>query len=210
MARLLRIEFAGALHHVTSRGKAKQNVYFEDADRIRFLEILALATEHSNWLCHTYCLMNDHYHLLIETPDGNLSQGMRQLNGVYTQYVNRKNKRAGPLFQGRYKSILVEKEAYLLELARHVVLNPVRAGMVENASQWPWSSYPAIAGKVKPPSFLYTDWLLAAFEKQGPAAVKRYKKFVKAGKNQPGPWGSLRNRIYLGTESFVEEIQQNI
>ncbi len=109
-----------------------------------------------------YCLMTNHYHLLVETPDGNLSKGMRQLNGVYTQRFNPKHKKMGHLFQGRFKGILVQKESYLLELARYIVLNPVRAKMVRAVESWPWSSYLATTGRVSKPDWLETDWLLAA------------------------------------------------
>lgn len=117
-----------------------------------FLEVLSEVCERFNWECHAYCLMSNHYHLLIETPDANLSQGMRQLNGVYTQRFNRVHGRVGHVFQGRYKGILVEKDSYLLELARYIVLNPVRAGMVRSAKDWPWSSYRATCGQIKPPN----------------------------------------------------------
>jgi len=161
--------------------------------------------ESYNWVCHAYCLMSNHYHLLIETPDANLSRGMRQLNGVYTQTFNRAHGRAGHVFQGRYKAILVEKESYLLELSRYIVLNPVRAGMVNPAKDWPWSSYRATAGQVKGPGYLNIDWMLAAFAKRKSVAIERYKKFVAQGKDQPSPWTLLRNQIYLGSEQFVDE-----
>ena len=130
MARPLRIEFEGALYHVTSRGNARQHIFLHDSDRKKFFDVLADVVERFQWICHAYCLMDNHYHLVIETPEANLSRGMRQLNGVYTQVFHRRHGRVGHLFQGRYKAILVEKESYLLELAKYVVLNPVRAGLV--------------------------------------------------------------------------------
>jgi len=126
MSRPMRLEFPNALYHVTSRGNAQQNIYLTDADRQQFLNVLNHVCQRYNWVVHAYCLMSNHYHLLIETPDGNLSKGMRQLNGLYTQDFNRAHKRVGHVYQGRYKAILVEKQAYLLELARYIVLNPVR------------------------------------------------------------------------------------
>jgi len=129
MSRPMRLEFPNALYHVTSRGNAQQNIYLTDADRQQFLNVLNHVCQRYNWVVHAYCLMSNHYHLLIETPDGNLSKGMRQLNGLYTQDFNRAHKRVGHVYQGRYKAILVEKQAYLLELARYIVLNPVRAEM---------------------------------------------------------------------------------
>ncbi len=124
MTRPVRIEFEGALYHVTSRGDRREAIYEDDADRMKFLEILETVIRDFNWVCHAYCLMTNHYHLVIETPDGNLSKGMRQLNGVYTQASNHRHDRSGHLFQGRYKAILVDGDSYLLELPRYVVLNP--------------------------------------------------------------------------------------
>lgn len=210
MARPLRIEFAGALYHVTARGNEKREIYFSDADRERFLEILAQVIERYRWHCHGYCLMSNHYHLLIEIGGDNLSKGMRQLNGVYTQYVNREHGRAGHLLQGRYKAILVEKDSHLLELARYVVLNPVRAEMVRAAKDWPWSSYRATAGMVAKPAWLTTDWLLQGFGTDREQAAAAYRRFVAEGRGQPSPWAALRNQIYLGSEAFVERMQGRI
>lgn len=131
MSRPIRIEFSGALYHVTARGNRREAIYVDDADRERFLTVLSEVVSVFNGVCHAWCLMTNHYHLLVEAPDGNLSKGMRQLNGVYTQASNRRHGRVGHLFQGRYKAILVDSDSYLLELARYVVLNPIRAGMVE-------------------------------------------------------------------------------
>jgi REP element-mobilizing transposase RayT len=204
------MEFAGALYHVTSRGNRRELIYETDEDRRRFLAVLNDVCEAFNWVCHAYCLMGNHYHLLIETPEGNLSQGMRQLNGVYTQRFNRHHGRVGHLFQGRYKAILVEKEAYLLELARYIVLNPVRAEMVWSAVEWPWSSYRATVGYESALKALHTEGILAAFGKQRGRAIECYERFVTEGKHQPSPWGKLRNQVYLGSEQFVDEMQQRI
>ncbi|HAU1322460.1 TPA: addiction module toxin RelE, partial [Legionella pneumophila] len=151
MVRPLRIEFAGGLYHITSRGNRKEAIYLSDEDRENFLSVLGDTCLKYQWLCHSYCLMTNHYHLLIETPLGNLSKGMRYLNGVYTQKFNKSHKRIGHVLQGRYKSILVEKDSYLLELSRYIVLNPVRVGMVEKADEWSWSSYLATSGRVPIP-----------------------------------------------------------
>jgi putative transposase len=207
MARPIRIEFAGALYHVTSRGNRQEAIYENDVDRNAYLSVLEKVCDTHNWICHSYCLMTNHYHLLIETPDGNLARGMRQLNGVYTQTFNRMHSRVGHLFQGRYKAILVEKESYLLELSRYIVLNPVRAKMVRSAKDWPWSSYRATAGQTEKPKYLHIDWLLAAFGQRKSRAIEAYKAFVKEGKGQPSPWSLLRNQVYLGSEQFVEKSQ---
>jgi len=207
MARPLRIEFAGALYHITARGDRQEDIFVTDTDRIAFLDILKQVVERFNWLVHAYCLMDNHYHLLIETPDGNLSKGMRQLNGVFTQTSNRNNNRVGHVFQGRYKAILVQKESYLLELSRYIVLNPVRARMVKLAKAWPWSSYRDTAGYREPPEWFNAEWLLAAFGKQLSRAQQSYRLFVAEGKNQSSPWGQLRNQVFLGSEEFINHLQ---
>jgi len=210
MARPLRLEFAGALYHITSRGDRREDIYEDDADRVDFLSVLGEVCIQHNWVCHAYCLMSNHYHLLVETPDGNLSKGMRQLNGVYTLHFNRRHGRVGHVFQGRYKAILVDKDDYLLELARYIVLNPVRAQMVRSARDWGWSSYRATAGQASGPEWLQTEWLLAAFGRRKGKAMEAYRRFVAEGKNQPSPWQALRNQVYLGDERFVEKMQRHI
>ena len=210
MARPLRIEFAGALYHVTSRGDGQEDIYVVDKDREVWLQILGQVCERFNWVTHAYCQMGNHYHLLVETPDGNLGRGMRQLNGVYTQRFNQMHSRVGHVFQGRYKAILVQKEAYLLELSRYVVLNPVRARMVRTARDWGWSNYRATAGMTTAPKWLETDWILAAFADGLHEAQAAYCRFVADGKNQPAPWENLKNQIYLGSETFVDEMQRQV
>jgi len=212
VARPLRLEFAGALYHITARGNERGDIFLGDgkSDRKRFLEVLGQVCERFNWMCHAYCLMSNHYHLLVETPEANLSKGMRQLNGVYTQQVNRAHARVGHLFQGRFKGILVEKDTYLLELARYIVLNPVRAGMVHQPAAWPWSSYRATAGEEEAPPFLTTHWLLRAFAEHREQAVAGYRRFVSEGINAPSPWLDLTSQVYLGAEAFIERMQAMI
>jgi putative transposase len=154
--------------------------------------------------------MGNHYHLLVETSDGNLANGMRQLNGVYTQRFNQAHLRVGHVFQGRYKAILVQKETYLLELSRYAVLNPVRARMVREASDWPWSNDRATAGVTPAPDWLETDWILAAFAERLAEAQSAYSQFVGEGKNQLSPWEALKNQIFLGSEAFVEKMQRQV
>ncbi|QXP83902.1 addiction module toxin RelE [Methylococcus sp. Mc7] len=154
--------------------------------------------------------MTNHYQVLIETPDGNLSKGMRQLNGVFTQGSNRRHRRCGHLFQGRFKGILVDKDAYLLELTRHVVLNPARARMVLEPGDWPWSSYRAMVGRADSPSWLETDALLAQFSDRVAEARKRYARFVAEGLGAASSWEHLKGQIYLGDEEFVKRMQANI
>ena len=154
--------------------------------------------------------MTNHYHLLVETPEANLSLGMRQLNGVYTQRFNQAHRRNGHVFQGRYKAILVQKDAYLLELSRYIVLNPVRAGMVRSARDWRWSNYRATAGLAPAPEWLHLDWLLSCFGRRKKRAMHQYREFVTDGKGQTSPMKGLRNQIYLGDDSFVETLQAMI
>jgi len=205
MARPLRIEYPGAVYHVTSRGNARQAVFLDAGDRKRFLEVLGSVVERFNWLCHAYCLMDNHYHLVIETPEGNLSRGMRQLNGVYTQEFNRRHTRVGHLFQGRYKAIVVDKDNYLLSLCRYVVLNPVRFNSVGRPEEWIWSSYRATIGKARKPSFLTVDWILSQFGDRRSEAKALYKKFVLTEIEKDSPWGLVKGQIILGTDSFVKK-----
>ncbi len=172
--------------------------------------MLAQVCARLNWICPAYCLMTNHYHLVIETPGGNLAQGIRQLNGVYTQLVNRAHGRVGHVFQGRYKAMLVEKESYLLELARYVVLNPVRAGMVADVGDWPWSSYPAMIGQVPSPVWLQTGWILGQFSSRRKQARLGYEDFVRTGMGLPSVWDGLQAQIYLGSEAFIERMQANL
>lgn len=207
MSRLLRLEFPGALYHLTSRGDRREDIYDDDTDRNMFLEIYSSVIRRFNWHCYAYCLMDNHYHLLVATPDSNLSKGMRQLNGVYTQAYNRRYNKTGHLFQGRYKAILVDEDSYLLELSRYIVLNPVKAMMVKQVSGWQWSSYRSMTGETASPDWLSCDYLLLQFSKQRKTAIKRYKEFVLAGLKNGPIWGELNNQIYLGDSAFVEEMK---
>ncbi len=204
MARPLRIELAGGLYHVTSRGDRREDIFRDDQDRTTWLVGFGEVCSRFNWRCHAYCEMTNHYHIVVETPDANLSKGMRQLNGVYTQRFNRRYGLVGHLFQGRFKAILVERDAYLLELARYVVLNPVRAGMVPEAKDWSWSSYRAMVGLKSPPLWLETDWILGQFGEERTQAQSRYTSFVDAGVGTASVWEGLRNQIFLGSVAFIE------
>ncbi|CBK42314.1 conserved protein of unknown function [Nitrospira defluvii] len=209
MARPLRLSFPGAVYHVTSRGNARHDIVADDRDRSQWLSLLAHVVDRYGWLCHAYCLMDNHYHLVIETPKPNLSIGMRQLNGRYTQAYNRRHEQVGHVFQGRFTAILVEKDAHLLELCRYVVLNPVRAKIVSHPRLWVWSSYRATVGETKAPGWLTTDWILSQFGQRGGAAQARYRTFVAEGRGGPAPWEQLTGQIYLGSEKFVAQHQPN-
>ena len=209
MARPLRLSFPGAVYHVTSRGNARHDIVADDRDRSQWLSLLAHVVDRYGWLCHAYCLMDNHYHLVIETPKPNLSIGMRQLNGRYTQAYNRRHEQVGHVFQGRFTAILVEKDAHLLELCRYVVMNPVRAKIVSHPRLWVWSSYRATVGETKAPGWLTTDWILSQFGQRGGPAQARYRTFVAEGRGGPAPWEQLTGQIYLGSEKFVAQHQPN-
>jgi putative transposase len=211
MTRPLRIEYDGAVYHVTTRGNARGKIFRSDEERDLFLIVLGSVIRRYHWICYGYCLMDNHYHLLIETPEGNLSSGMRQVNGLYTQRFNRQHHRVGHLFQGRYKAILVEKESHLLELCRYIVLNPVRAKRVRHPREWKWSSYRMTIGE-KEEGFVNSEWVLGQFGRGNQKeAVKRYETFVLEGIKQPSsPWDTLRGQIFLGGKEFVEGLQERL
>lgn len=210
MARPLRIQYDGALYHITSRGNARKAIYRDDEDRRIFLDTLLNVNKRYNWICHAYCLMNNHYHLIIETPDGNLSKGARQLNGVYTQIYNRRHHRVGHIFQGRYKAILIEKGSHLLEVCRYVVLNPVRAKAVERPEEWRWSSYRGTSGMEKPYPCLTIGWVLGQFSTRKGTAEKKYREFVEAGKGEVAIWKKVKGGSILGEDEFVETLMDYI
>jgi putative transposase len=203
MARPLRLEFSGALYHVTARGDHGELIYRDDSDRYAWLETVELVCKRFNILVHAYCQMTNHYHMLVETNEGNLSQAMRQLNGIYTQRFNRRHDLVGHLFQGRYKAILVQKESYLLELIRYVVLNPIRAGIVPELALWAWSSHFAMVGKIQSPAWLNTDWILSQFGPCRSDAIAEYDAFVMQGNGIENPLKNASHRLILGDEAFV-------
>jgi len=210
MSRPLRIEYPGAVYHVTSRGNEKKPVFKDDTDRENFLRAIQHVNKRYNWICHAYCLMTNHYHLLIETPDGNLSIGMRQLNGVYTQLFNKWHGRSGHLFQGRFKAILIQKDSHLLEVCRYVVLNPVRAKMIEKPEDYTWSSYLTTAGKAKPHPCLTTDWVLGQFNMKQGKAEQEYRQFVHWGIGQKTIWTEVRGQSLLGEDTFMDKLSNRL
>lgn len=209
MARPLRLEFAGAVYHVTARGDRQEPIFEDDADRVGFLELLAKEVRQQGWLLYAFCLMGNHYHLLLETPEPNLVRGMRRLNGVYTQAFNFRHGRAGHVLQGRYKAILVDKDSHLLELCRYVVLNPVRAQMVSGVGDWPWSSYLATAGKMACPDWLAVEHVLGLFSSSDRTQARRaYTRFVGEGLDARSPWEQLKGQIFLGPDSFIGKMEK--
>lgn len=207
MARPIRLEFPGALYHLTSRGNAKGDIFADDADRRIFLRFLGLTVSRFGWRLYAYCLMGNHYHLLAETPQPNVSRGMHRLNGLYTQTFNRRHGRVGHVLQGRFDGRLVERESYLLELSRYIALNPVRAGLVKAAGEWPWSSFRASAGTEPQPHWLTVAPLLSLFHDDPGAAMKQYVDFVARGVGAPSPWDALKGQVFLGSEAFADRLR---
>jgi len=211
MARPLRITYPGAFYHVTSRGNDRKAIFKSKRDRGKFLEYLESATQRYNAVIHVYCLMNNHYHILVETPSGNLSQIMRHINGAYTTYFNIKHARSGHLFQGRYKAILVDIDEYAKELSRYIHLNPVRAKIVEIPEAYDWSSYKYYTGEQKPVKWLYRDFILGYFGKNISTAQKAYQKFVKvlARQEYDSPLDEVVSSTLLGSADFIAFIKDN-
>jgi putative transposase len=210
MARPLRIEYPGAFYHVTSRGNEQKDVFKSQKDRERFLSYVESAVVRYGAVVHTWCLMSNHYHLLLETPSGNLSQIMRHINGAYTTYFNVKRKRAGHLFQGRYQAILVEADAYAVELSRYMHLNPVRAGMVAKPEHYQWSSYQSYIGQCTTPEWLKTDFILGYFGRQASDANNSYRRFVEdlLDSEYESPLTATVASTVLGRSAFVREVSE--
>jgi putative transposase len=209
MARPLRITFPGAFYHITSRGNERKSVFKSKRDREKFLGYLESATQRYGAVIHAYCLMDNHYHLLLETPSGNLPQIMRHINGAYTTYFNVKRDRPGHLFQGRYKAILVESDQYAKELSRYIHLNPVRAKMSEMPEAYDWSSYNYYIGRKKAPEWLFREFILGYFGKNISSAQKEYKEFVSSlvKERYDSPLKDVFGSILLGSPDFIEQIK---
>lgn len=203
MARPLRIEFPGALHHVTCRGNRRERIFRDRADRLAWLDKVDVVCHRYHFVIHAFCLMSNHFHLLAETPEGNLGQGMRQLNSAYSQAFNRRHGLVGHVLQGRYNAILVQKDSYLNELSRYIVLNPVRAGIVTGPGDWEWSSYRSIMGAVPAPHWLDMKFLLASFGRDLTAARQAYAAFVLAGVGAESPLKKVRFQSLLGNATFI-------
>jgi len=210
MARALRIVYPGVFYHVASRGNERKNIFLNKRDREQFLSYLESATVRYGALIHVYCLMSNHYHLLVETPRGNLSQIMKHVNGAYTTYFNVKRRRAGHLFQGRYKAILVDKDEYARQLSVYIHLNPVRARIIAKPGEYEWSSYRAYAGSASTSQWLHREFILSFFASNEKTAQKRYRDFVEgqAGRECPNPFEHVTASTVLGGESFVEWVRK--
>lgn len=205
MARPIRIEYEGALYHVTARGNERSKVFFTKADYRKFKDYLREGQTKFGFILHCYVLMTNHYHLLIETPEKNLSKIMHYLNSSYTTYINIKRKRSGHLFQGRYKSILIDRDSYLLELSRYLHLNPVRANMVERPEEYPHSSYAAYIAEND--GLVSVTDLLSMFSKDKKQAKQKYRIFVESAlsEKQESPMQKVYGGMILGSVPFIKE-----
>ncbi|MGH3130128.1 MAG: REP-associated tyrosine transposase [Gaiellaceae bacterium] len=181
MPRPLRLQPAGGIFHLTTRGNRRGEIVRDDEDCGEFVALLEDVISRFDWRCHSYCLMTNHYHLLVETTNENLSMGMHRLNGFHARRFNRRHGLTGHLFERRFHSILVESEFHLLELCRYIVLNPVRAGLCASPADWPWSSYRAAAGLAPAAPFLTVDWSLGLFGSDKDLAQRSFQSFVAAG-----------------------------
>jgi putative transposase len=181
MGRPPRLQAHGATYHVTCRGNRRHDIFTDAHDRFRFLQLVEDNVWRLGWDYHCYCLMTNHYHLLVRTPEPDLSRGMHRLNGVYAKWFNRRHGYTGHLFERRFTSVVLEGDAHLLELTRYIVLNPVRAGLAVAAGDWKWSSYSATIGEAKQPAFLSTNWILSLFSRDSNRARELYAEFVAAG-----------------------------
>ncbi|MFQ5965177.1 MAG: transposase [Candidatus Scalinduaceae bacterium] len=209
MARQLRIEYPGAFYHVSSRGNEGRNIFNSDMDKEKFLSYLENAHQRFNLIIHAYCLMDNHYHLLVETPFPNLSRSMQMINSSYTTYYNLKNKRLGHLFQGRYKAILVDKDSYAQVLSRYIHLNPVRSKITSTPYEYFWSSFHYYIHPEKKPEFLKIDFILGYFGNKGDKTRKDFKKFVEEGLSREisNPSKEVAVGLILGSHSFVQLIK---
>lgn len=208
MGRPLRIEFEGALYHITARGNAKEDIFLSGADRRRFMEILKDYHEKLDATYHCFVLMNNHYHLLLETPRGNLISIMHGINTSYTGYFNRRYERVGHLFQGRYKAVIVEKESHLLEVSRYIHLNPIRAGICNRPEDYPWSSFKGYLHPKNRLEWVEYDWTLGQFGRDLKESSTNYKVFVEEGllKKLDSPLQDAVGGVLLGSKNFTEKL----
>ncbi|HEY1150718.1 MAG TPA: transposase [Pseudoduganella sp.] len=198
MTRPLRIQYPGAIYHVTSRGTRRAAIYREERDYHIWQDLLGETAARYNFGVHAFCQMPNHFHMLVETADGNLAQGMRHLNSRYAQRFNHRYRSCGPVLQGRYDSVLIEHQSQLLEVARYVVLNPVRARLVRHEAEWKWSSHHYLLGRRPAPTWLMSRWLLAQFGRKAAKAIAAYVRFIEQGHGRPDPLAMARSQVVLG------------
>lgn len=208
MARPLRLEFLGATYHVTSRGNEQRSIFYTDDDRLAFLTFLGEAARRFGWSVTAWVLMTNHFHVVLQTPEPNLSKGMQWLNGTYAAWFNRRHDRSGHLFQGRFKAYIIERQTYYSEVLRYVVLNPVRAHMVKHPADYRWSSYRATAGIEEPEEWLDVGAALESFGGTSEIARLAYRQFVldRIGCQEP-LWRDVIHGVFLGTDAWAREMR---
>jgi len=207
MARPLRIQLAGSLYHITGRGNERKSIFFTEKDYEKFREYIRHASLKYDFILHCYVLMRNHYHLVGETPKVNISAVMHYINSSYTTYINKKRGRSGHLFQGRYKSILVDRDSYLLELSRYVHLNPLRAGIAEKPDEYLWSSYRAYIDSTRD-DIVQRDFIWRMISPSSKDAPAQYRTFVEQaiGVSQESPFAQTRGMAILGDQRFVQDV----
>jgi len=211
MSRPLRLEFPGSVHHVTSRGNARQCIFFDDADRECFLDLLGTAVKRFDWIVTAYVLMSNHFHFVAQLTDENLSRGMQWLNAQYAAAFNRDHGRSGHVLQGRPDIRLIDHETYALEVLRYVVLNPVRARMVRKPEDYEWSSHRAVLGLATAPEWLAVDDVLMQFGSERDLARAAYREFVDAAiGSTESPWANLVGQMYLGSEGWLQRVRERV
>ncbi len=212
MARPLRIEYKGAVYHILSRGNQGEEIFSDDSDREYFVEILQRAVEKYGIEVYAYCIMGNHYHLLISTPVGKLTMAMHFIGSSYGSYLRRYRGLTGHVFAGRYKSLCVEKESYLLELSRYIHLNPVRAGIVKSPEKYPWSSYRYYIGKKTGPDWLSAEWLIDKCGKRLKTRQRKYREYVEAGIESRAeyPVEKIVGQAILGSREFVKKVLKGL
>ena len=212
MSRPLRLEFPSSFWHITHRGNERRPIFYEDADRVRFLELLSEAVQRFKWIVTAYALMLNHFHILIElTATNSLSRGMQWLDSKYVGWFNRRHDRVGHLYQGRFKNILIDQETYAMEVSRYVVLNPVRAGIAERPQDFAWTSYRATVGEVEPQEWLAADDVLTRFANDRGVARELYRQFVAEGIGSTRcPWDDVVGEMYLGPADWLERVREGV
>jgi len=212
MARPLRIDVEDGLYHVTSRGWERRVVVRDDRDRQRWLELLERVATRCGWRVFAWVLMDNHFHLYLRTPQANLSAGMHDLNSGYASFFNRRHRRCGALFQGRFKAVLVEEESHALELTRYVHLNPVRAEIVQRPEEYGWSSYRHYLNAGKAPAWLDWQTVLAEVAKDPSRARSAYRRFVEAGLSEPpaSPLEAVVGGMFLGRGEWIDRWRRRL
>src|SRR3972149_3286275 len=210
MARPLRLAFENATYHITARGNRRENIFYSDKDKAVFLEKMNETFEKYSFTCYAYCLMDNHYHSFIKTPHANISEGMHYLNASYTNWFKAEHKIVGVIFQGRYKSILVEEDSYGLRLSAYIHLNPLRARIVDDLYKYEWSSFLDYMGKRKSIDRLDAEFILRQFDEDMRKARRRYRRFVLENIEMDNPLEDSYRGVALGSEGFVDRIKGNI